>query len=111
MTDKTLIPTSLVRVGRGPDAISTAPKKDIGSPRLPYQGTTTSYLPVDKYHTTPSKPGPNEPNATLRIVQGDVTEPKGSGVIIIPHICNNIGLFNAGVAKAIANKWPEAKKD
>ena len=39
---------------------------------------------------------------------GDVTTAE-SGVIA--HVVNNIGLFGAGVAKAIADKWPEVKRD
>ena len=44
----------------------------------------------------------------LQYVHGDVTNPQGKGNICIPHICNNMGGYGAGVAKAIAKKWPEA---
>jgi len=44
----------------------------------------------------------------LQYVKGDVTNPQGKGTILIPHICNNVGGYGAGVAKAIARKWPEA---
>ncbi len=41
-------------------------------------------------------------------VQGDVLEgPFPPGVpVIIPHVCNNIGAFGAGVALSIAKKYP-----
>lgn len=35
---------------------------------------------------------------------------KGSSVII-PHVCNNINLFGAGFAKAIADKYPIVKEN
>lgn len=31
--------------------------------------------------------------------------------ILIPHVVNNIGVFNAGVALALKRKWPKAEKD
>jgi len=42
---------------------------------------------------------------------GDATQPIGSGRKIIAHVCNDIGLFGAGFALAVANKWPGVKKD
>ena len=41
---------------------------------------------------------------------GDVTKPIGDGCKVIVHCCNDIGVMGAGVALAIANKWPNAKK-
>jgi hypothetical protein len=38
-----------------------------------------------------------------------VIEPEFSGLVIIPHICNNVGRFGAGFAKAVANKYPDVK--
>lgn len=31
--------------------------------------------------------------------------------VIIPHVCNNINLFGAGFAAAVANKYPEVKEN
>lgn len=45
----------------------------------------------------------------IQYVRGDVTLPTGGGNILIVHVCNNIGRFNAGVAAAIARRFPEAK--
>jgi O-acetyl-ADP-ribose deacetylase (regulator of RNase III) len=50
------------------------------------------------------------------MVVGDVTEPCiddtiNHQVIIIPHVCNDLGVFGAGVAKAIAHQFPQAKED
>lgn len=46
---------------------------------------------------------------SIQYLRGDVTKPQGDGNIIIVHICNNVGRFDAGVAAAIARRWPEAK--
>ena len=47
--------------------------------------------------------------AKLKYVYGDVTNPKGlidaSHIVIIPHVCNDLGVMGAGVAKAIKDKW------
>lgn len=43
----------------------------------------------------------------ITYVKGDVTTANPS-IGAIAHICNDIGLFNAGVAKSIRNKWPNA---
>jgi len=45
----------------------------------------------------------------LIILKGDITNiTKTDKPFIIPHVCNNIGAYNAGVAKSIRNKFPEA---
>lgn len=47
-------------------------------------------------------------------IKGDITNPvkrRKKDVIIIPHVCNNIGKFGAGVAKSIAYKWPNVKEE
>ena len=46
----------------------------------------------------------------IAFVKGDVTSPQGEGKKIICHVCNDIGLMGAGVAAAIASKWPIVKK-
>lgn len=48
----------------------------------------------------------------IEYVSGDITSPhfdKNKQVIFIPHVCNNIGKFGAGVAKAISMKWPSVR--
>ncbi len=45
----------------------------------------------------------------LQYKKGDVTKPQGSGPKVIPHCCNDVGRFGAGVALAIAKKWPQVK--
>ena len=53
---------------------------------------------------------------TLRVVEGDATEPQTTApneIVIIPHVCNNgvngsgIGVMGAGIAKTIRSKWPK----
>lgn len=44
----------------------------------------------------------------LRYEIGDVT--KVEPPVMIAHVCNDIGLFGAGVARAIANRWPAARE-
>lgn len=44
---------------------------------------------------------------------GDVTQPraaKDNRPIIIPHVCNNVGAFGAGVALSIAMEWPHVQR-
>lgn len=43
----------------------------------------------------------------ITYLNGDVTGCYNENVIVA-HICNNVGVYNAGVAKAIRNKWPKA---
>lgn len=48
----------------------------------------------------------------LKYVIGDVTDPQiGEGeIVFIPHVCNNMRRFGAGVSGAIGKKWPDAEK-
>jgi hypothetical protein len=48
---------------------------------------------------------------TLKYIDGDVTKPQRDKdqIIIIPHVCNNRGGYGAGVALAIAKRWPSAE--
>lgn len=39
--------------------------------------------------------------------KGDATEPVGSGMKIIVHICNDIGAWGAGFVLALSKKWLE----
>lgn len=47
---------------------------------------------------------------TYQIILGDATIPQGSGLKLIPHICNNVGAFGAGFVLALSKKWPEPEK-
>jgi len=44
----------------------------------------------------------------LRIIEGDVTNPQittPNEIVVIPHMCNNLRVMEAGVALALRNKW------
>lgn len=48
----------------------------------------------------------------IKYVTGDVTDAKPrhpDETIIIPHVLSETGAYDAGVAAAIANKWPSAR--
>lgn len=45
----------------------------------------------------------------IKIIHGDITETIGTGTKLIVHVVNDIGVMGAGVAKAIADKWPTVK--
>jgi len=45
----------------------------------------------------------------ITYVIGDATNLKPNGIIIIAHVCNDIGVFSAGFALAIANRHPRSK--
>lgn len=44
------------------------------------------------------------------LVHGDATCPDVKGNKIIAHVCNDIGVFGAGFALAVAMKWPDARQ-
>lgn len=46
----------------------------------------------------------------IRILDGDVTKPERGDPCIVAHVVNNQGYFGAGVALAIAKRWPHAKQ-
>jgi O-acetyl-ADP-ribose deacetylase (regulator of RNase III) len=46
----------------------------------------------------------------LNYVAGDVTRPVGEGPRLIAHVCNDVNKFGAGVAGAIARRWPPVKQ-
>jgi hypothetical protein len=51
---------------------------------------------------------------TLRTIVGDATDPQRSTedeVVVIPHVCNDLGGFGAGFVLAIDKKWPEPKQE
>lgn len=41
-------------------------------------------------------------------LKGDATEPKGDGIKIIAHVCNDVGMWEAGFVLAL-RKWPMTK--
>lgn len=47
----------------------------------------------------------------MKFVLGDVSEPVGGGSKIIAHCCNDLGVMQAGVALALAHKWPTVGKE
>jgi len=47
----------------------------------------------------------------IKYVKGDVRNPIGSGLKLIVHCCNDLGVMGAGVAKAISDKWPQVKEE
>jgi O-acetyl-ADP-ribose deacetylase (regulator of RNase III) len=47
----------------------------------------------------------------IKYVNGDVLSLCAPGpLVVIPHVCNNVGAFGAGFALAVARKYPAAKK-
>jgi len=46
---------------------------------------------------------------TIKYINGDVLKIDPNIKILIPHVCNDIGVMGAGVAKQIANKYPIVK--
>ena len=40
-----------------------------------------------------------------------INDKNNSNTIIIPHVCNNIDLFDAGFAAGLAKKYPIAKEN
>jgi len=48
---------------------------------------------------------------SITYIQGDSTQPIGEDRKILIHCCNDIGKMGAGVAAAIARKWPSVRSD
>lgn len=44
---------------------------------------------------------------TIQYVQGDATNPQGTGVKIIVHIVNDLGAWGSGFVISVSNRWPE----
>jgi O-acetyl-ADP-ribose deacetylase (regulator of RNase III) len=42
---------------------------------------------------------------------GDATNPQGSGIKVIVHCCNDIGVWGAGFVLALSNKWKQPEKE
>lgn len=47
----------------------------------------------------------------LKYVNGDATSPIGTGMKIIPHICNDIGAWGAGFVMALSARWRAPEKE
>ena len=50
---------------------------------------------------------------TLKVVKGDATDPQRSTpheIVIITHVCNNLGAWGRGFVLALSKKWEEPKK-
>ncbi|MFD3993898.1 Appr-1-p processing protein [Streptomyces sp. NPDC058583] len=43
----------------------------------------------------------------ITYVRGDATAPRGEGVRIIAHVCNDIGGWGRGFVRAVSRRWPE----
>lgn len=48
---------------------------------------------------------------SVHYVIGDATDPQGSGVKIIAHVCNDVGAWGAGFVMSLSRRWsaPERK--
>lgn len=47
---------------------------------------------------------------TIEYIEGDATNPIGSGTKIIVHVCNDIGGWGKGFVLAISKKWEKPEK-
>jgi len=47
--------------------------------------------------------------ASLKYIEGDATKPVGSGMKIIPHICNTDGQWGSGFVVALTKRWAKSK--
>jgi hypothetical protein len=43
------------------------------------------------------------------IIKSRVTTESTGSTVFVPHVCNNIDLFDAGFAAQVAEKYPEVK--
>jgi O-acetyl-ADP-ribose deacetylase (regulator of RNase III) len=43
----------------------------------------------------------------IEYIKGDATCPQSKGVMIIAHICNDLGGWGKGFVVAISRRWPE----
>ncbi|MFF0512975.1 macro domain-containing protein [Streptomyces sp. Tu 4128] len=43
----------------------------------------------------------------IRYVRGDATVPSVKGVVVIAHVCNDIGGWGKGFVLALSRRWPE----
>lgn len=47
----------------------------------------------------------------IKFIKGDATQPQGSGVKIIAHICNDRGGWGKGFVLALSKRWPRDRDD
>ncbi len=47
----------------------------------------------------------------VNYTKGDATLPQGSGIKIVAHVCNDIGRFGSGFAKAVMERWPIVREE
>ncbi|MFJ2865036.1 macro domain-containing protein [Kitasatospora sp. NPDC087314] len=45
--------------------------------------------------------------AEITYVRGDATAPRGKGVKVIAHVCNDLGGWGRGFVLALSRRWPE----
>ncbi|MFD6344875.1 macro domain-containing protein [Streptomyces roseolus] len=43
----------------------------------------------------------------IEYVRGDATAPRGKGVRIVAHVCNDLGGWGKGFVLAVSRRWPE----
>ncbi|WP_030751845.1 macro domain-containing protein [Streptomyces griseus] len=43
----------------------------------------------------------------ITYVRGDATAPRGEGVRIVAHVCNDLGGWGRGFVRAVSRRWPE----
>ncbi|WP_370415847.1 Appr-1-p processing protein [Streptomyces fradiae] len=43
----------------------------------------------------------------IEYVRGDATAPRGKGVKIVAHVCNDLGGWGKGFVLAVSRRWPE----
>lgn len=43
----------------------------------------------------------------IEYVRGDATAPRGKGVKIVAHVCNDLGGWGKGFVLAVSARWPE----
>jgi hypothetical protein len=47
----------------------------------------------------------------LKSVVGDATRPEGDGPKVLVHVCDDLGLWGAGFAKAVSKRWKGPERD
>ncbi|MFI8519747.1 macro domain-containing protein [Streptomyces sp. NPDC085481] len=45
--------------------------------------------------------------SVIEYVRGDATAPRGKGVKIVAHVCNDLGGWGKGFVLAVSRRWPE----
>ncbi|MEV6332908.1 Appr-1-p processing protein [Streptomyces sp. NPDC051909] len=43
----------------------------------------------------------------IEYVRGDATAPRGKGVKVVAHVCNDLGGWGKGFVLAVSRRWPE----